>query len=96
MSALPEPPTPLVGRHDDVACVVDLLSRPEVRLVTLTGPGGTGKTRLALAAADQLAASFSDGALWVELAPITDPEVAISAIAQAAGARARSRASRWS
>ena len=70
---LPVQLVPLVGRQRELRDVVDALSRG--RLLTLTGPGGTGKTRLALAAADAARASYAHGVCWVELAPIDDPSV---------------------
>jgi len=81
---LPAPATPLVGRRVETAAVVALL-RDEARLVTLTGPGGTGKTRLALAVASELAPSLRDGAVFVDLAPLTDPELLVPTIADAFG-----------
>jgi predicted ATPase/DNA-binding SARP family transcriptional activator len=75
---------PLVGRQRELRDVVDTLSRS--RLLTLTGPGGTGKTRLALAAADAARATFADGVCWVELAPIDDPEVVPLEVASSLGA----------
>jgi predicted ATPase/DNA-binding NarL/FixJ family response regulator len=80
---LPAPPTPLVGRERERAAVADLLRRAEVRLVTLTGAGGVGKTRLALAAAEDLLDAFEDGACCVDLAPIVDPALVLSVIARA-------------
>ena len=70
---LPAPPTPLVGRRLEAAAVAALLRDEGARLVTLTGPGGTGKTRLALAAADALAPELRDGAVFVDLSPVSDP-----------------------
>ena len=78
---LPRPPTPLVGRRLEVAAVAGLL-RAESRLVTLTGPGGTGKTRLALAVAEELSGE-AGGAVFVDLAPVADPALVLDAIAQA-------------
>ncbi len=81
------PPTRLIGRDADVERVGGLLRRDEVRLVTLTGPGGVGKTRLAMAVAADLGASgrFIDGVTLVELAPVREPDLVASAIAAALG-----------
>ena len=82
---LPIPPTPLVGRNDDIRSIVDLLTQDETRLMTLTGPGGVGKTRLALAATAALEPAFADGAVWVELAPVADPTLVPVTVAHALG-----------
>ncbi len=80
---LPVQPTPFIGREKEVASVVALLRREGVHLVTLTGPGGTGKTRLGLQAAAELSDRFADGVFLVNLAPLSDPELVIPAAAQA-------------
>jgi predicted ATPase/DNA-binding CsgD family transcriptional regulator len=82
ISRLPAALTSLVGREREIGVVRDLLLRPDVRLLTLTGPGGIGKTRLALAAADAVAASFADGVVFVALAPIVDAALVLPTIAQ--------------
>jgi predicted ATPase/DNA-binding SARP family transcriptional activator len=82
---LPSPPTPLVGRRLEVAAVEALLRRDGVRLVTLTGPGGTGKTRLARAVATGRAPELRDGASFVDLSQIVDPALVHSEVARALG-----------
>jgi predicted ATPase/class 3 adenylate cyclase len=83
---LPAQRTSFVGRAREVARVKELLRGPG--LLTLTGPGGSGKTRLALQAARELLGSYPDGVFFVELAPITDPRLVPSTIADSVGARA--------
>jgi predicted ATPase len=80
---LPVPATPFLGRERELAEVVELLTREDVRLVTLTGPGGTGKTRLALQAAAEVAGDYPDGVWWVPLAPLRDPSLVSGAIENA-------------
>ena len=72
-ATLPVPPNPLVGRDDELAALSELLERRESRLVVLTGAGGSGKTRLALEVARQVAGSYANGVTLVELAPLRDP-----------------------
>jgi non-specific serine/threonine protein kinase len=85
--AVPAQLTALVGREQEVAAVVAVLARPEVRLLTLTGAGGIGKTRIAVAAAGRLAGGFADGVCFVSLATIGDAALVAPTIAQAVGLR---------
>jgi predicted ATPase len=86
-SNLPVPRTAFVGRERETATLCQLLSREDVRLVTLTGPGGIGKTRLALQVAGKSAARFADGICFVALSAVGERGLMASAIAQAMGAR---------
>ncbi|MGH2418483.1 MAG: ATP-binding protein [Candidatus Limnocylindria bacterium] len=83
---LPVPATPFLGRESEVAEIAALLSRDDVRLVTLTGPGGTGKTRLALQAAAAAAEAFPSGVWWVALAALRDRALVLESAASALGA----------
>jgi predicted ATPase/class 3 adenylate cyclase len=84
---LPLQPTPLVGRESEVEEVCGRLRGEEVRLLTLTGPGGTGKTRLALQVGADLVEEFEGGVFFVSLATVTDPELVPSTIAGSLGLR---------
>jgi predicted ATPase len=76
---LPIPATPFIGRARELAEVVRLLERDDVRLLTLTGAGGSGKTRLAAQVAGQSSSGYPDGVWWVELAPLRDPALVLPA-----------------
>ena len=84
-SFLPAPATPLIGREAEVTAVGEHLLRDEVRLLTVTGTGGVGKTRVGLQAAAGVQKHFAHGACFVDLAPLTDPGLVAAAIATALG-----------
>ena len=90
---LPRPPTPLVGRAGEVTDIVASLLRDEVRILTLLGPGGVGKTSLALEVANEASYAFPDGACFVSLASVTDPSLVMATVAHALGLREATGAS---
>jgi predicted ATPase/class 3 adenylate cyclase len=87
---LPIEPTPLLGREEQVTAVCSLLRREDVRLVTLMGPGGIGKTRLAIQIAAELVEDFPDGVWFVRLSRLTDPDLVLPTVAQTLGLKERS------
>jgi predicted ATPase/class 3 adenylate cyclase len=84
---LPVPPTAFIGRTADLKEVMSLLGQTDVRLLTLTGPGGTGKTRLSLEIAAEMLGEYPQGVFFVDLAPISDPALVATTIAHTMGIR---------
>ena len=82
---LPRPTTRLIGRDTDVAQVLDLLVDPDVRMVTIVGPGGIGKSRLAVAVAEGAKQRYPDGVVYVELASLREPSLVLPTIAKTLG-----------
>ena len=83
--ALPGQPTPIIGRDRDLEVLCDLLAAPGIQALTMVGPGGVGKTRLALSLARRVADRYSDGAVWVELAPLADHTLVLPTVGRAVG-----------
>ncbi len=84
---LPAPPNPLLGRTSEQRALRDLLTDDDVRLVTLTGPGGVGKTRLAMELGSELRNTFADGVRFADLSAVTDPALVAASLAQSLGLR---------
>ncbi len=83
LANLPPQPNDIIGREREISATTSLLLQPETRLLTLTGPGGVGKTRLAIEAGAQASTAFSDGVVFIELTPLRDPRLVMPAIARA-------------
>jgi predicted ATPase len=84
---LPPQITPFIGRQKEIKIATELLQQEEIRLMTMTGPGGTGKTRLALQTAESMTDIFKDGVYFIDLAPIREPKSVIASIARTVGLR---------
>jgi predicted ATPase len=85
VSTLPAPAAAFIGREQEVSRICTMLRRHDVRLVTVTGPGGCGKTRLAIRVAQELQDAFTDGIIFVDLATTNDPDLVLPTIARALG-----------
>lgn len=86
-SKIPTPLTRLIGRRAEMSAIKDCVRRTDVRLVTLSGPGGVGKTRLAVQVAQELKSDFKDGVFFISLAPLGEPNLIAAAISQTIGLR---------
>ncbi|MGH2360107.1 MAG: ATP-binding protein, partial [bacterium] len=85
LHGLPQPPYSLIGRKKDLEAVQDLILRGNVRLVTITGPPGVGKTRFAVELASTVGSEFDNGVVFVDLVPVRDPGLVLDVIARALG-----------
>lgn len=94
-TTLPTPPSPLIGREPECAQVVALLQRGDVRLLSLTGRGGVGKTRLALRVASDMVDEFSDGVHFIDLTPLSDHRLVLPTIARTLGVQEEAGQTLW-